>query len=59
MKYNRERGNFDLKLRIFVNTTNKVDLLEEGYKKAMSIILKGLVLDYYYSTLLTSKLAFN
>ena len=59
MKYNREGGNFDFKLRIFVDTATKVDLLEEGYKRAISTMLKGLALDYYYSTLLTDSLSFE
>jgi hypothetical protein len=52
MKYGSEGDNFGLKLIIFTDIANRVDLPEEGYHKALPIMLKGLALDYYYTDLI-------
>jgi hypothetical protein len=52
MKYGSEGDNFGLKLIIFTDIANRVDLPTEGYHKGLPIMLKGLALDYYYTDLI-------
>ena len=50
-KYSREDNNFDFKLIIFYNLYNRASILVLTKVNTYPIILKGLVLDYYYINL--------
>ena len=50
-KYGGEGDNFEFKLKIFNNACKKADIPPEGKIDALSIMLKGLALDYFYSNL--------
>ena len=50
-KYGGEGDNFEFKLKIFNNACKKADIPHEGKVDALSIMLKGLALDYFYSNL--------
>ena len=58
-KYSNRQDNFNLKLIIFYNIYTRVKLLENTYKKALPIILKGYTLKYYYTSLIQKNLKFN
>jgi hypothetical protein len=47
-KYKDNRDSFNFKLAIFYNIYRCADILYEAKAKAFPIILKGLVLDFYY-----------
>ena len=47
-KYGGNRDSFDFKLAIFHNIYRRTDVPHETKAKAFSIMLKGLVLDFYY-----------
>ena len=59
VKYGSEGDNFSLKLTVFYDIYGRVGILAEAYRKALPIILKGLILDYYYSDLINSSLTFD
>ena len=48
-KYSREDDNFDFKLTIFYNLYSRADVPQEAKVKAYPTILRGLVLDHYYT----------
>ena len=60
-KYSSSSNNFSLKLKIFSDTYKRIGLPKVAYKLALPIILKGLVINYYYILLLNIKdiLLFN
>lgn len=47
-KYSRKNNNFTFKLIIFTNICNEVNISSKIHMKTFLIILKNLVLDYYY-----------
>jgi hypothetical protein len=49
-KYSGISGNFNFKLTIFYNIYERADILKRVYPKALSLMLQGLALDYYYNT---------
>ena len=50
-KYSGEDDNFDFKLIIFYDLCSKADVPQEAKAKAYPIMLRGLVLDHYYTNL--------
>ena len=60
-KYSREDDNFDFKLTIFYGLYSRANIPQEAKAKAYPIILRGLVLNYYYTNLknITITLLFN
>ena len=48
-KYNSENDNFDFKLTIFTDLCQKADILKQEFNQAYSIILRGLILNHYYT----------
>src|SRR5436190_20611116 len=58
-KYGSEGDNFDLKLIIFYNICNRVDLPLEAYLKAFPTMLKGSALSYFYTNLIQQQLSFQ
>ena len=48
-KYNSKNNNFDFKLTIFIDFYQKTDIFKQEFSQAYSIILRGLILDYYYT----------
>lgn len=54
-KYGSQGDNFTLKLRIFRDICNRVGVPKEAYPDALPVMLKGLALDYYYTSLLDVK----
>ena len=58
-KYGDGQDNFNLKLIIFCDICVRVKLLENIYKKALPIMLKGCALKYYYTSLIQKNLKFN
>ena len=47
-KYSSENNNFDFKLTIFTDLYQKADIPKQKFSQAYSIILHGLVFNYYY-----------
>jgi hypothetical protein len=47
-KYNNENDNFNFKLTIFTDLCQKADIFKQEFSQAYSIILRSLVLNYYY-----------
>ena len=58
-KYGSEGDNFDLKLIIFYDICNRVDLPPEAYLKAFPTMLKGSALSYFYTDLIQQQLSFQ
>ena len=59
IKYGSKGNNFGIKLTIFYNICDRVGVLVKAYYRALLIMLKGLVLDYYYSDLINSTFTFD
>jgi len=55
-KYSGENDNFDFKLTIFTDLCQKADILKQEFSQAYSIMLRGLVLDHYYTNLKSNPL---
>ena len=60
-KYSGEDDNFDFKLTIFYDLYSRADIPQEAKVKAYPTILRGLVLNYYYTNLknITLTLSFD
>ena len=48
-KYSGENDNFDFKLTIFTDLCQKADIPKQEFSQAYSTMLRGLVLNYYYT----------
>lgn len=59
MKYGSEGDNFGLKLVIFHDVSKRVALPPTAYSLALPVMLKGLALDFYYSTLIQANMTFE
>jgi hypothetical protein len=57
-KYRDNRDSFDFKLAIFYDIYRRVNILYKAKAKAFPIMLKGLVLDFFYSNNTINKLSF-
>ena len=57
-KYKSNRDSFDFKLTIFYNTYGYANILYKAKAKAFPIILKGLVLNFFYLNNTINKLSF-
>ena len=57
VKYSGENDNFDFKLTIFTDLYQKADILKQEFSQAYSTILRGLVLNYYYTNLKSNPLS--
>ena len=57
-KYKSNRDSFDFKLTIFYNIYGRVNILYKAKAKAFPIILKGLVLNFFYLNNTINKLSF-
>ena len=57
-KYKGDRDSFNFKLAIFYNIYRRADVLYKTKVKAFPIILKGLVLDFYYLNNIINKSSF-
>ena len=57
-KYGGNRNSFNFKLTIFYNICGRADILYKAKAKAFPIILKGLVLDFFYLNNTINKLSF-
>ena len=57
-KYRGNRDNFNFKLAIFYNIYGCADILYKAKAKAFPIMLKGLVLDFFYLNNTINKLSF-
>ena len=57
-KYRGDGDSFDFKLAIFYNICGYADVLYKAKAKAFPIILKGLVLNFYYLNNTINKLSF-
>ncbi len=60
-KYSGEDNNFDFKLIIFYNLCSRANMPQKTKAKVYPTILRGLVLDHYYTNLknITITLLFN
>src|SRR5579871_3421188 len=58
-KYSGENDNFEYKLNIFNNACKRADIPAEGKADAFPTMLKGLALDFYFSTLDNRNLNFD
>ena len=58
-KYRSNRDSFDFKLTIFYNICGRVNILYKAKVKAFPIMLKGLVLDFFYLNNTINKLSFQ
>ena len=60
-KYSKKDDNFDFKLTIFYDLCSKADVPQETKVKAYFTMLRGLILNYYYTNLknVTMTLSFN
>ena len=60
-KYSGEDDNFDFKLTIFYDFYSKADIPQKAKVKAYPTMLRGLILNYYYTNLknITLTLSFN
>jgi Reverse transcriptase (RNA-dependent DNA polymerase) len=54
IKYGGEGDNFDFKLTIFHDMCGRADVPEEAKAKAYPVMLRGLALDHYYSTVINA-----
>ena len=57
-KYRGDRDSFNFKLSIFYNIYRRVNILYKAKAKAFFIILKGLVLNFYYLNNIINKSSF-
>ena len=57
-KYRGNRNSFNFKLTIFYNIYGCINVLYKAKAKAFPIILKGLVLDFFYLNNTINKLSF-
>ena len=57
-KYRNNRDNFNFKFIIFYNIYGCVNILYKAKAKAFPIILKGLVLNFFYLNNTINKLSF-
>jgi hypothetical protein len=57
-KYRGNRNSFNFKLAIFHNICGRANILYKAKAKAFPIILKGLVLDFFYLNNTINKLSF-
>ena len=57
-KYKSNRNSFNFKLTIFYNIYRYTNILYKAKAKAFPIILKGLVLDFFYLNNTINKLSF-
>jgi hypothetical protein len=57
-KYKNNRDSFDFKLAIFYNIYRCVNILYKAKAKAFPIMLKGLVLNFYYLNNIINKWSF-
>ncbi len=55
-KYSDENDSFSFKLTIFHDMCDRANVSQSAKLKAFSIMLKGLILDYYYSNMSTDTL---
>ena len=58
-KYRGNRDSFNFKLAIFHDIYRRADVLYKAKAKAFPIILKGLVLDFFYLNNTINKLSFQ
>ena len=58
-KYRGNRDNFNFKLTIFHNIYKRADVLYKIKAKAFPTMLKGLVLNFFYSNNTINKLSFQ
>ena len=58
-KYRGNRNSFNFKLTIFYNIYRRVNVPYKAKAKAFPIMLKGLVLDFYYLNNTINKLSFQ
>ena len=58
-KYRGNRNNFNFKLAIFHNICRCINILYKAKVKAFPIMLKGLVLDFFYLNNTINKLSFQ
>ena len=58
-KYKSNRDSFNFKLTIFYNICGRVNILYKAKVKAFPIMLKGLVLDFFYLNNTINKLSFQ
>ena len=58
-KYRGNRDSFNFKLAIFYNIYGRADVLYKAKTKAFPIILKGLVLNFYYLNNIINKSSFQ
>ena len=58
-KYKGNRDSFNFKLIIFYNICRRTNILYKAKAKAFPIILKGLVLDFFYLNNTINKLSFQ
>ena len=56
-KYSGENDNFDFKLTIFMDRCQKADIPKQEFSQAYSTILRGLVLNHYYTNLKSNPLS--
>ena len=57
-KYRGDRDSFNFKLAIFYNIYGRANIPHKAKTKAFPIMLKGLVLDFYYLNNTINKLFF-
>ena len=58
-KYKGNGDSFNFKLTIFYNIYGRADILYKAKAKAFPIMLKGLILDFYYLNNTINKLSFQ
>ena len=58
-KYRSNKNSFDFKLAIFYNIYGRVNILYKVKAKEFPIILKGLVLNFFYLSNTINKLSFQ
>ena len=58
-KYKGNRNSFNFKLTIFYNIYRCVNILYKAKAKVFPIMLKGLILDFYYLNNTINKLSFQ
>ena len=57
-KYRGNRDNFNFKFAIFYNIYRRANILYKAKVKAFPIMLKGLILDFFYLNNTINKLSF-
>ena len=58
-KYGNNKNNFNFKLAIFYNIYRRINILYKAKAKAFPIMLKGLVLNFFYLNNTINKLSFQ